>query len=644
MVSNLALGRLVPDRAPAAGPSRPRPVRMGHSAGAAVGSSSEPAAPWDSSADLGSRAPEGSNDGPDRGSDRAALTTHHSSRSRYFRTVANLGRQAAEALEHAHTVGVIHRDIKPANLLVDQQGNIWITDFGLAQFHAEVGLTRTGDMMGTLRYMSPEQALGNRVVLDHRTDIYSLGVTLYELLTLEPVFAGSDRADLLRRIIEDEPRSIQAIEPAIPVELETIVLKALAKAPADRYATAKELADDLQRFLNDEPIRARRPTPLERMTKWARRHRGIVISGVLLLATATAGLAASTILIYRQEAETKASYQREAAERARAEENFRQARQTVDAFTRLSDEELLSNRVPMQRARRRFLETALEYYQGFLEQHRDDPSLEVELAASSARVSRLLNELRTREGDGPTLLFMDPAVQHELAAGSTEQQAAMTRLSEAFAHQQGELLKDYLHLSREQRNARWAEMMRENELRIAAVLTPGQLKRLQQIALQQQFVRAFDDPRVVDALQLTSAQHDQIHSIQDESSLAILNRWPNDPKDSRKLLEQTWRTNIGRIVELLTPEQAAVWKELIGEPFEGELRFRPPGGWGPPPLTSVRTKPARGCSKVCDAPEQIQTVPCSQTALVSPPLRAPGSTVFPLRAMPAPLRTAIAAT
>ncbi len=202
------------------------------------------------------------------------LTSHHASRRRYFRTVANLGRQAAEALEHAHTVGVIHRDVKPANLLVDQQGNIWITDFGLAQFHAEVGLTRTGDMMGTLRYMSPEQALGNRVVLDHRTDIYSLGVTLYELLTLEPVFAGSDRADLLRRIIEDEPRSMHAIEPSIPVELETIVLKALAKVPTERYATARELADDLQRFLNDEPIRARRPTPVERMTKWARRHRG----------------------------------------------------------------------------------------------------------------------------------------------------------------------------------------------------------------------------------------------------------------------------------------------------------------------------------------------------------------------------------
>ena len=142
-------------------------------------------------------------------------------------------------------------------------------------------------------------------------------------------------------------------------------------------------------------------------------------------------------------------------------------------------------------------------------------------------------------------------------------------------------------------------MMRECELRIAAVLTPDQAKRLRQIAVQQQFVRAFDDPRVVESLQSTPAQRNQIRAIQDESSLAILNRWPNDPKESRKLMEQTWRTNVGRIVDLLTPEQAAVWKELIGAPFEGELRFRPPGGWSPPRLSrAARPGPATACRRV----------------------------------------------
>src|SRR5205085_2537925 len=110
----------------------------------------------------------------------------------YFRTVAGLIRQGALALEHAHQLGVVHRDVKPANLLLDERGHLWITDFGLALFQANLQLTRTGDMLGTMRYMSPEQASGDRVVLDHRTDVYSLGVTLYELLTLEPVVAGAE--------------------------------------------------------------------------------------------------------------------------------------------------------------------------------------------------------------------------------------------------------------------------------------------------------------------------------------------------------------------------------------------------------------------------------------------------------------------
>jgi serine/threonine-protein kinase len=124
----------------------------------------------------------------------------------YFRTVANLGEQAARALEHAHSLGVIHRDIKPANLIVDQRGNLWITDFGLARLQGADDLTITGDLVGTLRYMSPEQALGKRFAVDERTDLYSLGMTLYELMTLEPGFASQDRSELLRQIACAEPR------------------------------------------------------------------------------------------------------------------------------------------------------------------------------------------------------------------------------------------------------------------------------------------------------------------------------------------------------------------------------------------------------------------------------------------------------
>ena len=179
-----------------------------------------------------------------------------------FRLVAELGIQAAEAVDHAHRLGIVHRDIKPANLLLDMRGNLWITDFGLARLQDEAGLTLTGDVLGTLRYMSPEQALAlaGQCRSPHRH--LRLGVTLYELLTLRPAVAGTDRQELLRRIAQEEPIAPRRIDPAIPRELETIFLKAMAKEPVNRYATARDLADDLRRFLADRPIRARRPTVL----------------------------------------------------------------------------------------------------------------------------------------------------------------------------------------------------------------------------------------------------------------------------------------------------------------------------------------------------------------------------------------------
>jgi WD40 repeat protein/serine/threonine protein kinase len=221
-----------------------------------------------------------------------------SARSRaYFRTVANLGVQAAEALGHAHSLGIVHRDIKPANLLVDVRGNLWVSDFGLARIQAETGLTVTGDVIGTLRYMSPEQALGRRVAVDHRSDIYSLGVTLYELLALRPAFDGQDREELLHQVIQREPRAPCRFNPAVPTDLETIVLKAMAKEPAQRYATAGELADDLRRFLELKPIRARSPTLWDRALKWGRRHVSVVAGALLALLLTVGGLATSLILI-----------------------------------------------------------------------------------------------------------------------------------------------------------------------------------------------------------------------------------------------------------------------------------------------------------------------------------------------------------
>src|SRR5262249_25113080 len=157
------------------------------------------------------------------------------------------------------------------------------TDFGLALFQTGAGLTMTGELLGTLRYMSPEQAWARRGEIDHRTDIYSLGVTLYELLTLHAVFEGQDRHELLYKIAHEDPREPRRIDRTIPVELETIVLKAIAKSPTERYATAQDLADDLQRFLDDKPILAKRPTLRERAVKWSRRHRYLVWSAAAVM-------------------------------------------------------------------------------------------------------------------------------------------------------------------------------------------------------------------------------------------------------------------------------------------------------------------------------------------------------------------------
>jgi tetratricopeptide (TPR) repeat protein len=234
------------------------------------------------------------------------FSTEHSARDpTFFRTVASLGIQAAQALEHAHQLGVIHRDIKPGNLLLETMPlpgdhspgsthlclRLWVTDFGLAHCRSQAGPTMTGDLVGTLRYMSPEQALARRVIIDHRTDIYSLGATLYELLTLHPVFGGSDREELLRQIAFEETRPPRRLNKAVPAELETIVLKALEKNPADRFLTAQELADDLERFLKDEPIWAKRPSLASRARKWTRRHKPMVWAAttVAFLAALTAG-------------------------------------------------------------------------------------------------------------------------------------------------------------------------------------------------------------------------------------------------------------------------------------------------------------------------------------------------------------------
>jgi serine/threonine protein kinase/Flp pilus assembly protein TadD len=321
----------------------------------------------------------------------ASRPTERSLQSReFYRQVARLGVQAAEALDHAHQRGIVHRDVKPGNLLLDGQGQLWVTDFGLAQFQSDTKLTLSGDLVGTLRYMSPEQALAQRVVVDHRTDVYSLGATLYELLALQPAYLGTDRQQLLRQIAFEEPRALRKVNRAVPVELAVIVAKAMEKNPQERYATAQELADDLQRFLLDRPIQARWPSLRQRAVKWTRRHRVVVGS---VLAALVVGILATTWQAVRA---TNA----EGEARAALAEARRAGQQTLEALQALTDEvieRLIARQTQMTEEDRAFLRKVLEHYEGFAATKGDSPESRNIRAAGYFRVGLIRNRLGERQ-------------------------------------------------------------------------------------------------------------------------------------------------------------------------------------------------------------------------------------------------------
>jgi serine/threonine protein kinase/WD40 repeat protein len=211
--------------------------------------------------------------------------------NQYWQSVARVGVQVADALAHAASQGVLHRDIKPSNLLLDDTGNVWVTDFGLAKADTDGdNLTHTGDIVGTLRYMAPERFNGQG---DLRSDTYSLGLTLYELLTLRPAFDETDRNKLVRQVVHGEPVRPRRLNPAVPRDLETVVLKAIARDPAHRYQTPAEMAEDLKRFVEDRPVRARRASEAERFWRWCRRNplpATLLVAVVLVFLTGFAGV------------------------------------------------------------------------------------------------------------------------------------------------------------------------------------------------------------------------------------------------------------------------------------------------------------------------------------------------------------------
>ncbi len=322
----------------------------------------------------------------------------------YWRTIAHLGLQAAEALHYAHTQGTLHRDIKPANLLLDTSGVVWLTDFGLARTIRPDDVSLAGDVVGTLRYMAPERFSGQ---VDRRSDIYSLGLTLYELLTLEPAYSDTDRTRLIQRITQEPPPRPSRTSRQVPRDLETIVLKAIAQDPDRRYTSAEELADDLRRFLEDRPILARRAGPVERLGRWCRRNKVVAgLSGTTLLLLILVAVVASIGYV-----RTKTALQGEADQRAKAQANADLAVEAIDRiFERFSpDPMILRPRLAVESAEGEsieipsppvlskeaaaLLEELLPFYDRLAQQTGDEAGFRERTAEANRRVAAIRQRL-----------------------------------------------------------------------------------------------------------------------------------------------------------------------------------------------------------------------------------------------------------
>ncbi len=368
-----------------------RRLRQLHAAGSSCNATAEiQASPDDASAPSPelSAAQSATQEGPDIGAVTAVTKFFERSDRGHFHAVARFGVTLARALHAAHEYGVVHRDIKPSNILIDRDSRAWVADFGLAHCDAATHLTRTGAFVGTPRYASPEQASGESALVDHRTDIYPLGLTLFEMATLGPAFDRSPGCPDSDRYDREPPRP-RKLRPDVPPDLENIILKAASPARDERYSTARELADDLDRFLAGDATQARRPTTLEQVMRWSRRHvQALVVFTTVVMILLTASVI-STGVVLREKAKTQTALKN-------ARQHFHQARTVVDEFGAELTEQLAL--VPgIEHIRRALLLDTIEYYRSFIEQSDDNAELHEDLATALNKIALLTERVGSPE-------------------------------------------------------------------------------------------------------------------------------------------------------------------------------------------------------------------------------------------------------
>jgi tetratricopeptide (TPR) repeat protein/ribosomal protein S27E len=302
-----------------------------------------------------------------------------------FREAAEIVASVSDGLQAAHESGVVHRDIKPSNIIIDRSGQPHLTDFGMArQFENDATLTVEGQVLGTPAYMSPEQAAGNSHRVDRRTDTYGLGVVLYELLTGERPFHGTTQM-VIQQVLSDDPKNPRSLNSGIPHDLETICLKAIDKVPDRRYQSARELADDLRRWLRNEPVQARRIGALGRAYRWVRRNPSLAsmsaVAGLLLILVA-AGATAATIWVAAARRQTHEAH-------AALDGSMREAHRAFEQYYLAVSDNPLLDAPSIQPLLREILQAAINDCQQFLTQYGDEPQLAPEVAATYIRLAQL---------------------------------------------------------------------------------------------------------------------------------------------------------------------------------------------------------------------------------------------------------------